>query len=245
MTTTHTSGEIPPVLVGSGLIARVLRKLAPEFAASLTEAPFPREPDPLLVGPRDGTTGTSAQWPLDLVRSPAGANWAYMTGPVGCGKSSLLRAIAASAVEAGRPVVALHLQTDNAPSYTAQGAREATDVTEFQHLIKSTIRDSDQPEKVLLAIVDGVSPYVVETIGTWCRQATQTAQLQLICATNWTEDDLFFPTWRPQITIQVDEKETIGFVTGTVSRSSDQSSSPWESPLPTPFSPTIEEVNWP
>lgn len=179
------------------------------------------------IAPTSGGTLVPATFPL-------GPDWAYMVGPIGSGKSTILRAIATDAAHAGHPVIALQLQRDNSPGYAAHGAQETFNMTEFKQITETAIRYTSSPGRPALAIVDGAGPDDIESISAWGRQITQAGTFHLICATNWLHAPLF-PSWgEPALTIKLDEPEIRGVVTGSILRRSDDTATPWEMILPTP-----------
>lgn len=164
--------------------------------------------------------------------------WACFMGPVGSGKSAILRRIAREQVRAGRIVVVLETphpveepqRTDDPPDYAATGADVFFDFQEFQRRVENLI--SQRPDRRPLVIIDGVWRRGAIAIGQWANQAASPDQVQLVCATNSFDTPLVRELGLAVSTVVViDPFETPGVVTGTIAREPEYRATPWKMSL--------------
>lgn len=159
---------------------------------------------------------------------PDRVTWAYVVGPIGSGKSTTLRLLAADAAST-RPVIALQLQPANSNGYAKAGAIECFDESEFKSHVEQLVWD--RPEARPLLIIDGILPATAQWLAAWVSSLPKPASIQIICAT-LREDATMSPEWgEAAITIRVEPRRTAGFATGTIQRHSDPAARYWEMPL--------------
>jgi len=164
--------------------------------------------------------------PSDLM--PGGPAWVCVVGPVGSGKSTVLRMLTRETA-AKRPVVALQLQRDNSPGYAAVGAREYFNETDFKAHVEQL--SSADPEDRPLLIVDGVGPDDARRMGRWVRDLPRSASLQLICATNRDDVTMSSDWGAAAVMLRIDARRIPGLATGTIRRHADREATYWEMPL--------------
>lgn len=183
-----------------------------------------------------GTDGTKAGELLQQLNRhtdpgellPGGPVWVCVVGPVGSGKSTILRMLTGE-VASQRPVVALQLQPDKSAGYAAVGAREYFNETDFKTHV-GQLSNADPEDRPLL-IVDGVGPDDARRLGRWVRGLPWSASLQLICATNW-DDVMMSADWKAAaVMLRVDERRVPGLATGTIRRNADREATYWEMQL--------------
>lgn len=168
-----------------------------------------------------------------LLPTDAGADgpaWVRVVGPLGSGKSTILRMIAADA-QSTRPVIALQLQQDNSDGYASVGATEYFDAAPFRRRVEevATTRPSAQP----LLIIDGLGPTEPQELAGWVSALPDTGAMQIVCATN-RDDITMSPSWGPPaITLRLDSQRLRGLATGTIQRLTDPHPYYWEMPLVT------------
>lgn len=165
---------------------------------------------------------------LDGVSS--GPAWVYVIGPMGSGKSTILRTLTADAVES-RPVVALQLQRDNSRGYAAAGATEYYDEAEFKAHVEQIARHGAGTWPLL--VIDGLGPETAHRLSKWIRKLPAASAMQVICAT-LHEDVTMAPAWgSAAITIRVDALRFRGLATGTIQQHAAGLTAYWEMTLPT------------
>lgn len=160
-----------------------------------------------------------------IVYGPA---WVYVVGPIGSGKSTILRMLAAEAVES-RPVAALQLQRDNSRGYAACGAAEYYNEAEFKAHVEQIARHDTETWPLL--ILDGVGPETAQRLSKWIRALPAASAIQIICAT-LHEGVTMTPAWgSATITIRVDAQRVRGLATGTIQQHGTALPSYWEMAL--------------
>lgn len=163
---------------------------------------------------------------LDGVSS--GPAWVYVVGPIGSGKSTILRTLTADAV-GSRPVVVLQLQRDNSRGYAAAGATEYYDEAEFKAHVEQFARDDAGTWPLL--VIDGLGPETAQRLSKWIRELPAVSAMQIICAT-LHGDVTMAPAWgSAAITIRVDAQRVRGLATGTIQQHASGQTAYWELPL--------------
>lgn len=169
---------------------------------------------------------TQAVTSLDWVSS--GPAWVYVVGPIGSGKSTILRTLTADAV-GSRPVVVLQLQRDNSRGYAAGGAAEYYNEAEFKAHVEQIARHDADTWPLL--IIDGLGPEAAQRLSKWIRGLPAASAMQIICAT-LHGDVTMAPAWGPAaITIRVDAQRVRGLATGTIQEHSSGQTAYWEMAL--------------
>lgn len=162
-----------------------------------------------------------------------GPEWAYVTGPVGSGKSSILRMLTADMAKY-QPVIALQLQPDLSQGFSAAGASEFFDEEEFKAHVEGLLRKTPVVQPLL--IVDGLFPDSATRLSDWAESLPTADSLQIICAT--LREDVAMPSsWGPAtVEIRVDQPLIPAVATGTIKHPGQTNPKHWEMPLTTPES---------
>lgn len=167
----------------------------------------------------------ATMWPAN--RHSDNPSWVYVVGPLGSGKSTILRMLAAEAV-VNRPVVVLQLQSDNSRGYAAFGASEFFDESAFM----AHVERIDSAVRPLL-VIDGLGPASAERLSKWISGLPAASSFDIICATP-REDVTMSSAWGAAlITIRVDDRSIPGVATGTIQRHSETLPTCWKMPLVT------------
>ena len=151
--------------------------------------------------------------------------WVRVTGPVGSGKSTILRMIAAEFV-GDRPVIALQLQRDNSRGFAATGAEEYFNEDAF---IARVEREEGAVSPVL--IIDGIGCESADRLSAWFSGLPEAATFYIVASSN-REDIAMSLDWGDvPITIRLAEKTIPGVAIGTFQRGSSAQPTYWEVPL--------------
>lgn len=151
------------------------------------------------------------------------ATKAVVTGPVGCGKSTILKMLAQELKS--HPVVALQLMPDNSIGYTGVGALEVCTVEDFKKAA-SGLTPGSSP----VLIIDGLTSLQNPSeLASWLSDLDGMATMAILCASTDIEVAAnFMDKISDYSTIRVYETTTQGYANGIVKRAPDEIPSYWE-----------------
>lgn len=150
----------------------------------------------------------------ELALDPAHLTWGCVRGPVGSGKSTVLRAIASGAVKRGDEVIALQLEPGSLGGFAAVGVEEYADAAAFRTRVEDIVTTS--PGRSPLLLIDGATPAALLAWNEWVDGLSTELPVRRLMTTNRVTPPM--PSASPESMFIVDIESTseTGTARGTI-----------------------------